>query len=193
MRVLRPRFVALTVVMVACAVSVTETSTQSAQDAPVSELWIHVKASGARAGMDLNMPLVLVETALAMASDTVVDQGQLQLGDRYGLPVSTIRDLWLKLRGAADAEFVTVSHGSRQVRITRSDDMILVSVLNERASEAVRAEVPASVVDALLSGDGDLLDIRAALEELSTLAGEVVRVVEPDSNIQIWIDDSPVQ
>ena len=65
MRVLRPRFVALTVVMVACAVSVTETSTQSAQDAPVSELWIHVKASGARAGMDLNMPLVLVETALA--------------------------------------------------------------------------------------------------------------------------------
>ena len=71
--------------------------------------------------------------------------------------------------------------------------MILVSVLNERASEAVRAEVPASVVDALLSGDGDLLDIRAALEELSTLDGEVVRVVEPDSNIRIWIDDSPVQ
>ena len=73
------------------------------------------------------------------------------------------------------------------------EDMILVSVLNERASEAVRAEVPASVVDALLSGDGDLLDIRAALEELSTLDGEVVRVVEPDSNIRIWIDDSPVQ
>ena len=193
MRVLSPRFVALMVVMVACAVSVTETSTQSAQDAPVSELWIHVKASGARARMDLNMPLVLVETALAMASDAVVDQGQLQLGDRYGLPVSTIRDLWLKLRGAADAEFVTVPHGSRQVRISRSDDTILVSVLNERASEAVRAEAPASVVDALLSGDGDLLDIRAALEELSTLDGEVVRVVEPDSNIRIWIDDSPVQ
>ena len=49
------------------------------------------------------------------------------------------------------------------------------------------------MVDALLSGDGDLLDIRAALEELSTLDGEVVRVVEPDSNIRIWIDDSPVQ
>ena len=73
------------------------------------------------------------------------------------------------------------------------EDMILVSVLNERASEAVRAEVPASGVDALLSGDGDLLDIRAALEELSTLDGEAVRVVEPDSNIRIWIDDSPVQ
>ena len=192
MRALNPRFVVLMVVLVAWALSVAETSTQSAQDGPASELWIHVKASGARARMDLNMPLVLVETALAMAPDAVVDQGQLQLGDRYELPISTIRALWLELRGAADAD-VTLPHGSWQVRITRSDDTILVSVLNERASEAVRAEVPASVVDALLSGDGDLLNIRAALEELSTLDGEVVRVVEPDSNIRIWINDSPVQ
>jgi len=192
MRALNPRFVVLMVVLVAWALSVAEISTQSAQDGSASELWIHVKASGARARMDLNMPLVLVETALAMAPDAVVDQGQLQLGDRYELPISTIRALWLELRGAADAD-VTLPHGSWQVRITRSDDTILVSVLNERASEAVRAEVPASVVDALLSGDGDLLDIRAALEELSTLDGEVVRVVEPDRNIRIWIDDSPVQ
>ena len=192
MRALNPRFVVLMVVLVAWALSVAETSTQSAQDGPASELWIHVKASGARARMDLNMPLVLVETALAMAPDAVVDQGQLQLGDRYELPISTIRALWLELRGAADAD-VTLPHGSWQVRITRSDDTILVRVLNERASEAVRAEVPASVVDALLSGDGDLLNIRAALEELSTLDGEVVRVVEPDSNIRIWINDSPVQ
>ena len=192
MRALNPRFVVLMVVLVAWALSVAEISTQSAQDGSASELWIHVKASGARARMDLNMPLVLVETALAMAPDAVVDQGQLQLGDRYELPIATIRALWLELRGAADAD-VTLPHGSWQVRITRSDDTILVSVLSERASEAVRAEVPASVVDALLSGDGDLLNIRAALEELSTLDGEVVRVVEPDSNIRIWINDSPVQ
>jgi len=192
MGALNLRFVVLMVVLVAWALSVAEISTQSAQDGSASELWIHVKASGARARMDLNMPLVLVETALAMAPDAVVDQGQLQLGDRYELPISTIRALWLELRGAADAD-VTLPHGSWQVRITRSDDTILVSVLSERASEAVRAEVPASVVDALLSGDGDLLNIRAALEELSTLDGEVVRVVEPDSNIRIWINDSPVQ
>ena len=79
------------------------------------------------------------------------------------------------------------------MRIARSADTILVSILDQQFSEELRIEVPLSVVDALLSGEGDELNIRAALEELSMLDGAVVQVVEPDSNIRVWIDDNPVR
>ena len=49
------------------------------------------------------------------------------------------------------------------------------------------------MVDALLSGDGDTLNIGAAVEELSMLRGELVRVIESDNNIRIWIDESPTR
>jgi len=59
--------------------------------------------------------------------------------------------------------------------------------------ESVRVEIPVPVVDALLSGDGDTLNIGAAIEELSMLRGELVRVIESDNNIRIWIDESPTR
>ena len=49
------------------------------------------------------------------------------------------------------------------------------------------------VVDALLSGEGDALNIRAAIDQLSTLRGEMVRVIESDNNIRVWIDENPAQ
>ena len=179
---------------VTCAVPTASTGKQSTLQVQASELWIHVEASGARADMDLNMPVALVEAALAIAPDAVVSQGQLQLGAGYELPVSTIRHLWRALSGTTSpAEPVTVRYGSRQVRIARSADTILVSILDQQFSEELRIEIPLSVVDALLSGEGDELNIRAALEELSMLDGAVVQVVEPDSNIRVWIDDNPVR
>lgn len=177
------------------AVPIASTGKQSAsQQAQASGLWIHVEGGGARAELYLNMPLPLVEAALAMAPDAVVSQGQLQLGAGYELPVATIRQLWRTLSGPnGSAEPATVRYGRGQVRIVRSADTILVSMLDQQFSEGLRVEVPVSVVDALLSGEGDALNIRAALDELSRLNGAVVQVVEPDSDIRVWIDDNPVR
>lgn len=78
------------------------------------------------------------------------------------------------------------------MRIAREGDTILVTVSDGGdAAEEVRVEIPVPVVDALLSGEGDTLNIQAALEELSMLRGELVRVIESDNNIRIWIDESP--
>ena len=64
---------------------------------------------------------------------------------------------------------------------------------SEGDAAAVRVEIPVPVVDALLSGEGETLNIRAAIEELSTLRGELVRVIESNNNIRVWIDESPTQ
>ena len=53
--------------------------------------------------------------------------------------------------------------------------------------------MPVSVVDALLSGSGETLDIRAAIQELASLRGEMVQVDHPDGRIRVWIDESPTQ
>ncbi len=57
----------------------------------------------------------------------------------------------------------------------------------------VQVRVPVRVVDALLSGAGETLDLRAAIQELSSLRGEMVQVNHPEGSIRVWIDESPTQ
>ena len=57
----------------------------------------------------------------------------------------------------------------------------------------VQIRVPVRVVDALLSGAGETLDVRAAIQELASLRGEMVQVIQPDTRIRVWIDESPTQ
>ncbi len=160
-----------------------------------SEPWIHVEISGdSGADVNLNLPLAAVTAMLALAPETIVQDGQLQLGDSE-VSVSAIREMWRELRAAGDVEFVTIQQDDQDVRIARQGDMILVNVTDRdgNGDEEVRVEIPVPVVDALLSGDGDTLNIRAAADELSTLRGELVRVIESDNNIRVWIDESPTQ
>ena len=174
--------------------SAATTGRPAAQQEP--EPWIHVEISGESGeNVNLNLPLAAVSAMIALAPDTIVEDGQLQLGDVHEVPVAAIRDMWLELRDVGDAEFVTIQHEGQDVRIAREGGTILVNVNDQDgdASEEVRIEIPVSVVDALLSGSGDTLNVRAAIEELSTLRGELVRVIESDNNVRIWIDEIPTQ
>jgi len=176
--------------VVASAATIGRPATQ--QDA---EPWIHVEISGdSGTNMNLNLPLAAVTAMLALAPETLVQDGQLQLGDSE-VSVAAIREMWRELRAAGDVEFVTIQQDDQDVRIARQGDMILVRVTDRdgNGDDEVRVEIPVPVVDALLSGDGDTLNIRAAVDELSMLRGELVRVIESDNNIRVWIDESPTQ
>ena len=166
--------------------------TQAAQQG--SEPWIHIQID--REGdnhVNLNLPLAAIEAALALAPESIVRDGQLQLG-RQQVPVAAIRGMWQELRSVGDAEFATIQHEGNNVRIAREGDTILVRVSSEDDDgEDVRVEIPVPVVDALLSGEGDMLNVRAAIQELSTMRGEMVRVIEANNNIRVWIDESPTQ
>lgn len=162
-----------------------------------TEPWIHVAVTGdGSSNLNLNLPLAAVTAMLALAPETLVENGQLQLGASTELPVADIRHLWRELRGAGDVEFVTMQYEGQDVRIARQGETILVHVSDSDGNgddETVRVEIPVSVVDALLAGDGDTLNIRGAVDELSTLRGELVRVIESDNIIRVWIDELPIQ
>ena len=159
------------------------------------EPWVHVEVtSDGGTNMNLDLPLAAVTAMLALAPETIVQNGEFQFGSSYQVPVAAIREMWRELRDVGDVEFVTIQHEGQDVRIARAGEIILVNVSDSDGDdESVRVEIPVPVVDALLSGDGDTLNIGAAIEELSMLRGELVRVIESDNNIRIWIDESPTR
>ena len=162
-----------------------------------TEPWVHVAMSGdSGETLNLNLPLAAIEAAIALAPEAIVRDGQVQLGGAAELPIAAIRGMWQELIDVGDVEFVTIQAGGNDLRIAREGEIILITVNesgDETAETDVRIEIPVPVVDALLSSQGDTLNIRAAVQELSTLRGEMVRVVADDNNIPIWIDESPVQ
>jgi hypothetical protein len=106
--------------------------------------------------------------------------------------------MWRELRDTGDAEFVTVEGDDENVKISREGDIIRIEVQDhsprraeaeEGENETVYVKVPVSVVDALLSGDGEELNIRDALEELKDERGDIVTVEGGDTDVRIWIDE----
>jgi hypothetical protein len=183
----------LLAIMVMFVGAVASVGTQAQQ---TSEPWIHVEID--RDGDDhinLNLPLAAIEAAIALAPSSIVENGQLQLGQEHKVPVAAIRGMWEELRSVGDAEFATIQHEGNDVRIAREGDTILVRVSEEGDDDDadVRVEIPVPVVDALLSGEGDMLNVRAAIQKLSTMRGEMVLVIEANNNIRIWIDETPTQ
>jgi len=186
-----------TALLATMATFVGSAATIGIEAAQQDEPWIHVEITGDNdANMNLNLPLAAIEAAIALAPEAIVRDGQLQLGSEQEVPVAAIRGMWQELRDVGDAEFATIQAEGKDVRIAREGDTIHVNVSDrddDDNEEEVRVEIPVPVVDALLSGTGDTLNVRAAVQQLSTLRGEMVRVIEANNNIRIWIDESPTQ
>jgi hypothetical protein len=184
---------ALLLVMTTLVASAATIGRPATQQEP--EPWVHVEVtSDGGTNMNLDLPLAAVTAMLALAPETIVQNGEFQFGSSYQVPVAAIREMWRELRDVGDVEFVTIQYEGQDVRIARAGEIVLVNVSDSDGDdESVRVEIPVPVVDALLSGDGDTLNIGAAIEELSMLRGELVRVIESDNNIRIWIDESPTR
>jgi hypothetical protein len=154
--------------------------------------------------------LSVVEVALEAAPEMIEKHGKMHLGEENGMKVADLRRVWKQLDAVGDAEFVTVESEQESVRIARRGDIVEIRV-NEKKGAApsveakaesaktrhahgdVRVEVPVSVVDALLSGEGEELDVKAAVAELQKRRGDIVRVVDQDSQVRIWIDEQNTQ
>lgn len=152
--------------------------------------WIHVRvdeADGAK--VRVNLPATMVDVALEIADEKGFEKEHLHFGPDSEVSLDQMRRLWQEMRDAGDAEFVNVQDGDEHVRVFREGDRVFVHV-DESGTEKVRVEMPASVADALLSSEGDTLDVRAAVKELASSGNqELVRVHEADgANVRVWVD-----
>lgn len=164
---------------------------QAQQDAP----WLHIRVteegeSGTK--VNVNLPLSLIQVVADIAEKEIGrEASHIDLGefDHHDISIADIRRAWTELSAAGDAEFVTIEEDDEMVRISRAGDKILIEFEENDGDGNGRVEVPVSVVDALLSGEGEQLNIRAALDQLvSTASGEIVLVETDDTTVRIWIE-----
>ena len=159
--------------------------------------WIHVQIVGtdsAEGNLALNLPLSAVTAVLSMAPDNIIDSdGRLMVAEAQGVSVSDIRQMWHEITVAGDVEIVVLQRDDQTVHVSRAGDKIEVRVSDENDDEMVRVDLPVVVVDALLSGEGDRLNIPAAIAALSQLRGDIIRVIESERSIRIWIDEQTAQ
>jgi hypothetical protein len=160
--------------------------------------WIHVRVEEPekQSKVSVNLPLSVVEVALEAAPEIIESHGDLHLGEDADVKVETLRKMWKELAAVGDAELVTVQSEKENVSVRRRGDLVQVFVDKKgeegEAGEEVRVEVPVALVDALLSGEGEEINLQAALSELQNQRGNIVTVREKDTSVRIWIDETNV-
>jgi len=166
--------------------------TLTAGQAAAADLWIHVKVDGHK-GKDervsINMPLSMARNLSGMVSEDGRRHGRMRIHD-HDYDVSELRRAWREIERGPDANFITVKDPDSDVKIAKRGDYLEMRAVDRKGDrEEVAARVPLPVVSALLSGDGDELNLDAALEELSRHGqGELLTVHSEDETVRIWID-----
>lgn len=153
--------------------------------------WLHVRVEEARgAKVSVNLPLSVVEVALKAAPETVIGREHVHLGLKgRDLRLADLRKMWQELKSSGDVDLVTAEDREETVTVAKKGDLVLVRVEKAGGREGAHVEVPAEVVDALFAGEGETLNLRAALAKLQTRRGDIVRVNDKDSTVRVWIDE----
>jgi hypothetical protein len=96
--------------------------------------------------------------------------------------------MWSDLRAAGDAELVRTEEHDRTVKISQRGGQVLIEVQDRSGVEKVHVQVPVPVVDALLSSEGNNLNLAAALSQLGTGGGELIKIDDGENHVRVWID-----
>jgi len=165
-----------------------------AAPAAAAQLWLHVVVDEETGGdrVRVNLPLEFVETAVRMVPAEEMRGGKIVIDDA-DFTAAELRELWRSLDAAGDATLVeSESADGTRVTARRSGGYLLVRTVDRGARGGrVDVKIPETVVEALLAGQGDELDLAGALRALAAHgAGELVTVDDSRSHVRVWIDDS---
>jgi hypothetical protein len=161
--------------------------------------WLHVRVDETRGGKSgkgskvrVNVPLAVVEAALEAAPQKFVDKGRIKID--MGRTTTTCRSRrcagsGTSSRTRATPELVSVEEEDEHVTVARKGDVVQVRVTNAKDQEQVHVDVPVNLVDAVLAGDSESVDVKAVIRELRSRRGDIVRVTDKDSAVRIWIDE----
>ena len=154
--------------------------------------WLHLEVHENNADPSLvkvNLPISMVDVALNVVKDENLKSGRMKL-DTHDISVADMKQLWSELRKAGNAEFVTVEKKTESVRIARQGNFLLVKVTESKPKGSkVDIKVPLEVVDALLSGPGEELNIKAALAAMQQKGtGDILVVNDHQTQVRLWID-----
>ncbi len=158
--------------------------------------WIHTEVTQDDGShVKVNVPFPLAEAAVSIMPREIQEE-IMEAASEFDIGLADLRKLWQAVKPAGDAEFVTVESEKENVRVVRAGDLIQIRVTETNVSEdapqaesKVAIDVPIDVVEALLSGDSETLNIEAAVGRLQQVRGDIVRVDDGKSKVRVWIDE----
>ena len=174
-----------------------QTSATQSSTSAHGERWLHVRVISSNSKGEtvrVNVPLELAEKVLPAIDHDRLHNGKVRIGcvDCDGVDVRT---LFEAVRSSKDGEFVTVQSNDADISVMKKDGMLFVHVhdKNKPKHSQVEVKVPMKVVEALLSGSKDELDIVAGLRALAGQGDvELVSVKDDDNTIRVWLDSKNV-
>jgi hypothetical protein len=159
-----------------------------------TDLWLHVKVHDARedSHVSINLPLSMVEKSTALIPQDARHAGHVRFADK-DMEVAELRRLWDEVKNRPDATYVTVDEKDGKVRIAKRGDYLQILAHDRKDSrqEDVEIKIPLEVVSALLSGQGDEMNVGAAVQALARRGeGELVTVNGDHETVRIWVDSA---
>lgn len=167
--------------------------------AQTPEKWLHVKVEDKRANGEIvrvNVPLSLAEKVLPAVNVDRLKGGKVRV-DTAKVNDIDMRAILDAVKTTQDGEFVTVESTKQNVRVAKSGGYLLVKVRDlkkDGAQEEVDVRLPMAVVEALLSGDKNELDVLAAVRALAAHGDTILVEVKGDNEtVRVWVDSKNTQ
>lgn len=154
-----------------------------------SDLWIHVRVvenDHRPTTVEVNLPLRMIERLAPMLNDYQRREAEIHLGHDE-LDVEDFRRIWSRVLGGE-----TVVEDDAILTLETGPGGKALVVRERDRGDGTVVMLPADVVDALLSGPENTLDLEAAVRVLATHGtGELVSAQDDGTIVRIWIDRDP--
>jgi len=156
-----------------------------------SKMWVHVHVedTAKEETVRINLPISVIETMLPIIQEKQLREGHFNFNDR-DLKIEDLRKVWNDIREEGDMEFVSVEGRDGNVRVYIEGNFLLVQPEEKSKGSKVDIRIPLKVVDAMLSGKGNELNLTAAVKALrDSGVKDIITVKDKHSSVRVWIDD----
>jgi hypothetical protein len=156
-----------------------------------SKEWLHIHIDETKNDAEkvrINIPISLIEVMVPLIEEEAIKDGQININDRE-ISTKELKKLWAAVKEEGDAEFVTVEKRGENVRIFTQGNFLNVQSTKDTEGK-VNIKIPLAIVDAMLSGPDNQLNLAAAVKALKDSGvRELITVESDDSKVLVWIDD----
>jgi RNase P/RNase MRP subunit p29 len=154
--------------------------------------WIHVnvKDSAKDETVKINLPLSVIEAMLPMIEQEQIRKGSIEINN-HDFKVEDLRNAWNEIRNEGDTDFITVEGRDGNVSVRIEGNYLLVQPQKKSENSKVDIRLPLQVVDAMLSGTGNQLNLAAGIKALrESGVNDIITVNDNHSSVRVWIDEN---
>jgi len=156
-----------------------------------SQQWVHVRIENPADDekVRVNIPIALVESMMPLIEQKGMERGVVRLHDS-DLSVKDLRNAWKQIRNQGDAEFVSIQNKDANVRVFTKAGYLYVQP-QDHSRKNINIQIPLAVVDAMFSGEGEELNLKAAVQALKNSGvKDIITVKDEEKTVRVWIDES---